>query len=581
MVYGCSLLNELENICVGSEIKELVSEEKVGSNSNSNSKDNIINNNSVEILASFTHPRLVGRLLRKKLEWRLEPSSSRAPGRRNAAAVADGLRYIYVMGGYDGNTALSTIERYDCAYKKWKTLKGELKSPVSGLTAAMLGNKIYTFGGFHGSRRQATCFSYDLKTEKCLELPKMIHKRGGCASVVLSKGAVCVIGGNDGLVHLNSAETLQIENGDKAKSGGIMKKGGSNNDNQIKATWSVLSDEMYEARSNFGAVAINDVIYVVGGENDNGVLRSVEKHSRGKWSKLPDMKLPRRYCAVSAIEHYLVVMGGDDGKDGDDNCVYDSCLVLNTLTDEWCDEATTMPCMNNCRGRASAVVIKSGGHRIHIMGGSDKNKRCLLSMETCDIFHTVPMPPAVNYPPEMITPNEVIINNNNGKKKDRMNDERLIRDSFALRKWLNQTTAAVNLYRVSIQTVLRQVEADHAWKENILKDSIEALKEQIRKTRIARNTFLSDLEKLTYPWFELQDGRLEIAKQQIPQPKRFENGGRTQSSRSKHSESDKTQNIQPIRVQSDKSQISQSKSEKTQKQQVKQQEKHNFNSYII
>eukprot|EP00548_Thalassiothrix_antarctica_P020350 CAMPEP_0194185280 /NCGR_PEP_ID=MMETSP0154-20130528/41941_1 /TAXON_ID=1049557 /ORGANISM="Thalassiothrix antarctica, Strain L6-D1" /LENGTH=700 /DNA_ID=CAMNT_0038903499 /DNA_START=142 /DNA_END=2244 /DNA_ORIENTATION=+ len=509
---------DTKNINNREKIDSILADDNVQQEDNKDDDDTFIS-------ISTTIPRMIGRLLRHKLEWTLANSPMKAMGRRNAAAVADGKRFIFIVGGYDGKTALKNVEQYDCASKKWKKLKGEFKHPVSGLAAVLTGGKILTFGGFRGSRRQASCFSYDIKTEKCHELPKMIHKRGGCASVVMNGGSmVCVIGGHDGMIHLDCAEMLAMDISDDASNSSESIGGRSQNSivksKHSKRTWSPLSDQMNEGRSNFGAVAINNIMYVVGGENDTGTLTSIEKFSDGKWSLLPAMKKPRRYCAVSVVEHFLVVVGGDNGGEeaGDDICVYDSCILFNTLTEEWCDELTTMPSMNISRTRTSAVVIHSRGKpRIHVMGGSDKTKRCLSSMETCDVFHTVPMPPAVNYPPEMKT-----LNNNNssaastsGKKKSCTNDDHLIRDSIAMAGWIDETNAAVNSYKSSIKGVAKQVNADHAWKEKELKKRIMVLKTDIRKAGLMRDAFLSDLDKLTNNWFKLQEKRVERSQAQL------------------------------------------------------------------
>jgi len=544
---------------------------------NRDKDDSTAINNNV-FLATTKTPRMVGRLPRHQLEWTLEHSNTKGKDtkRRNAAAVTDGKRFIYLVGGYDGKTALSTIEQYDCAIKKWRTFKGELKHSVSGLAALMLGDMIMTFGGFHGSRRQSSCYSYDVKSEKSNELPKMIHKRGGCASVVLDGSVACVIGGHDGLVHLNCGETLDMKNVVMGDNNNKNDSGDSNHNNLNKPSWSILNDEMNEARSNFGAVAIKDVIYVVGGENDTGVLNSVEKYSKGKWSMLPAMKLPRRYCAVAAIEHFLIVMGGDDGdKEDDATCVYDSCLLFNTFTDEWYDEAATMPHMHISRTRASAVVMEYGGSKVHIIGGSGKKKRFLSSIETCDVFHTVPMPPAVEYPPEMITPVEIIVNNSNDRKNkrtkgnrtkdnrandNRINDKRLVQDSYALTGWINETNTSVNMYKVACKTVVQEVNDDFLYKEKKITERIIALEKIIQKSRTSRDSFLNDMEKLTYNWFDLQETRLGGARAIIP--KRSRSGGstdsniqssqpigvRTPTSQSRRSEGARTLNSQPRRV---------------------------------
>jgi len=193
--------------------------------------------------------------------------------------------------------------------------------------------------------------------------------------------------------------------------------------------------------------------------------------------------------------------------------VYDSSILFNTLTEEWYDETTTMPRMNICRDRASAVVMNHhSGRRIHVMGGFDNTKRCLSSMETCNVFHTVPLPPEMKQPPEMAMLNDY------GKKHNHTNDEQVINDSIAVEGWIDGTNAAVNSYKSSIQTVARQVNADHVWKEKKLMDRIIALKQDIQRSGLKRDVFLSDMDKITNNWFRLQEKRLEIARNSIILP---------------------------------------------------------------
>mmetsp|Transcript_214 Transcript_214/g.267 ORF Transcript_214/g.267 Transcript_214/m.267 type:complete len:571 (+) Transcript_214:84-1796(+) len=400
-------------------------------------------------------PRTPGRLQRYKLDWTIAPSSMRSL-RRNASAVSVD-KSIYTIGGYDGKSSLASIEKYDARNKKWKIIS-EMKLPVSGLTSSIIDNKIYIAGGFRGSIRQASCSTYNVETDVWEILPKMNHKRGGCVSVVLHK-ELYVIGGHDGLAHLNNVEILK-QNGDETG-------------------WDILSKPMNEPRSNFSAVIVNDAIYVVGGENENGILASIEKYHAGKWSQLLPMRTPRRYSVLTAFQQYLVVMGGDDGV----NCL-NTCLSFDTETEEWRE----LPPMNICRSRACAVTTDDQ-QRIHVIGGFD-GSRCLSSIETCDIFHTIPSPPAV--PPQP--------------------DFHLSNDQALTSAWIEQTLLAVESYHVSIHTTTKQVHADHSHREKQIKESIAALEKELQDNNSSRDLFLGDLNTLTKTWLNLQKKRVDDAK---------------------------------------------------------------------
>jgi hypothetical protein len=62
-------------------------------------------------------------------------------------ATAVGLNgRLYVIGGYDGNAAVATVEEYDPAARRWRTLAGMPTARWSP-GAGAIGGKVYAIGG--------------------------------------------------------------------------------------------------------------------------------------------------------------------------------------------------------------------------------------------------------------------------------------------------------------------------------------------------------------------------------------------------------------------------------------------------
>jgi kelch-like protein 19 len=54
-------------------------------------------------------------------------------------------QYVYAIGGYDSNSQLKTVERFDTENNTWEFV-ANMKSPRSALSCAVLGGKIYAIG---------------------------------------------------------------------------------------------------------------------------------------------------------------------------------------------------------------------------------------------------------------------------------------------------------------------------------------------------------------------------------------------------------------------------------------------------
>lgn len=174
-------------------------------------------------------------------------------GRAGLAAAVVG-NAIYAIGGRTatggpcsggGLGELATVERYDIDTDTWTSV-APLPAPRSDLAAAVVGGKIYVFGGCRGSNNiLADVDVYDPVTDTWSPLPAdMPTARAGMYAVARKGGTVYVIGGWDGVgAGLSTNEAYKVS----------------------QDTWTTGLPPMPTARAETGAADHGGRIYIVGG----------------------------------------------------------------------------------------------------------------------------------------------------------------------------------------------------------------------------------------------------------------------------------------------------------------------------
>ncbi|XP_062067601.1 kelch-like protein 12 isoform X3 [Lepus europaeus] len=147
----------------------------------------------------------------KTQEWSFLPSITRK--RRYVASVSLHDR-IYVVGGYDGRSRLSSVECLDYTADEdgvWYSVAPmNVRRGLAGATT--LGDMIYVSGGFDGSRRHTSMERYDPNIDQWSMLGDMQTAREG-AGLVVASGVIYCLGGYDGLNILNSVEKYDPHTG--------------------------------------------------------------------------------------------------------------------------------------------------------------------------------------------------------------------------------------------------------------------------------------------------------------------------------------------------------------------------------
>ena len=97
---------------------------------------------------------------------------------------------------------------------------------------------------------------------------------------------------------------------------------------------------MRVARAWGKLVAMNDLLYVVGGWDGQQSLRSGEVYNPDTklWTSLPDMKIPRSHHSLAVVQGKLVAIGGYQGGESTSKV---EVLDLNTNTWEEVGELST------------------------------------------------------------------------------------------------------------------------------------------------------------------------------------------------------------------------------------------------
>jgi hypothetical protein len=123
--------------------------------------------------------------------------------RNNARLVRLPSGKVLVVCGSDASGGLSTTEIFDPATKSFAS-SGSMSKTHAGCSATLLGSKVVVIGG----AGPPTTEIFDTVTSTWSDGPALKTPRSGQGAVALPDGRLFVVGGDDGLVLLKSAEML-------------------------------------------------------------------------------------------------------------------------------------------------------------------------------------------------------------------------------------------------------------------------------------------------------------------------------------------------------------------------------------
>jgi len=180
----------------------------------------------------------------------------------------------------------------------WKTTAvGNLATPRGYLGAALMDQKIYTFGGSKPDPQTplATVESFDIQTHHSTAVPnlQMPHGRAAAAVIKMPSGQVYVCGGgSDGETSSKTCYECLLPNG----------------------PWNARSDMLQAASCSAAAPGPDGKVYVIGGLRGDTYWKTVQRYDfgSGTWTQAHDLHMARFDAAAAVANGKIYVFGGID-----------------------------------------------------------------------------------------------------------------------------------------------------------------------------------------------------------------------------------------------------------------------------
>lgn len=202
---------------------------------------------------------------------------------------------IFVIGGFNGPSALKTVEYLDFHSNEWFAAASMLeKRSYSGVVVSDC-NKIFVIGGTCSSRHLKSMEMYDPESNSWSVMPPMRRSRSYLGSAY-SNGYIYVVGGFNGMSHLNSVERFDVQN----------------------QQWEEVQP-LSIGRSGLAVVAMSGLIYAIGGYDGRKHLKSVEVYDprQNQWFPLASMRYARNGpAAVAQVKTNSILVYGGESRHG-------------------------------------------------------------------------------------------------------------------------------------------------------------------------------------------------------------------------------------------------------------------------
>jgi N-acetylneuraminic acid mutarotase len=180
--------------------------------------------------------------------WR--PIASLPQPLAGGLTLSDGA-FIYVFGGWDGESYLDTAFKYDPSADSWRPLSSMPQALAFAAGGTLTGN-LAIVGGKNEQGELSSCHLFDPADETWSACPDMLQPRTAAgAAVLLNK--LYVIGGGSGDDDLSFSEVYDPNS----------------------ETWQVVNTPMFEDRASWphaGVGHIESKIYVLGGRDGDHYL---------------------------------------------------------------------------------------------------------------------------------------------------------------------------------------------------------------------------------------------------------------------------------------------------------------------
>ena len=247
-------------------------------------------NNHVTLAGGLYGGRSLNNMIRMGIYPVPDPSISwsnfaaKLPARmwlHSSVVYKDGL---FVTGGYNEDQCVYSDCIHEVELKPPYTVKllSKMPEPRSGHSTVLCDDSILIVGGKKARDYKdnlSSVLSYDIKNNKCEQLPELPYPVSKMATVKWGENVVIIGGADKDGKPLNNVIIYNVKTGN-----------------------SHMLPPMLHNRDACMAVVIENTIVVLGGKDEkNNILKSVEGFSfdRYTWEELPDMKVSR--CLATAV----------------------------------------------------------------------------------------------------------------------------------------------------------------------------------------------------------------------------------------------------------------------------------------
>jgi N-acetylneuraminic acid mutarotase len=241
--------------------------------------------------------------------WRKIADFPRVLQHANAAVVAGKL---YVTGFFIGSSFSNTsgqVFEYDPAEDQWTEKAAmPIRTERASACVAALGNKIYVFGGARGPT-VADASAYDVVLDEWEALPALSQTREHCVAGAID-GIIYIAAGRSGSITGLRPSTLAYD--------------------PALQTYTEKAP-LRTPRGGVAGAVLGQRLFVFGGEgnsaSESGVFPEIEAYDpiTDSWSALPPMQVPRHGFGAAALGDRIYLVGGATAQGfgaADDNSVF-------------------------------------------------------------------------------------------------------------------------------------------------------------------------------------------------------------------------------------------------------------------
>jgi hypothetical protein len=275
-----------------------------------------------------------------------------------------GKQKIFVCGGNDGRTRLTSVESYSWPENSW-TLEPAMKQVRSSHSSFIHGREIYVSGGWNGTKATDTIETLNVDGEhfEWTESPvKMPLKCRGHKMVCHENSAILTGGLSDGGNVSDGIYEISLDPPHNSK----------------------LLTQIPEARCYHGCEIVSNQMMVAGGRTSDYLKDAkstvyVYDLNNNECKTLPPLPFPISQMATVSYKDNVILIGGVNEK----GQTLNSVVMYDVKT----GKIKMLPCLNHKRASTAAVIT---GNVIIVLGGYDyETKTYLNSVEYLDLSSNV------------------------------------------------------------------------------------------------------------------------------------------------------------------------------------------------